>query len=215
MIRVLLADDHTLLRAGLRGLLERLPDVEVVGEAGDGDEALTLAESLRPDILLLDIGMPGMDGLEVAVRVMMLDVSVRVLFLSMHQSEDYVLQAMRVGAAGYLLKSSAVSELDVALHAVARGEMYLSPAVSNRVVDDYVNRTVGAVDPLAVLTPRQREILQLVVEGQTSKEIATHLGLSFRTVETHRAQMMARLNVHDLPGLVRLAARVRTRSGEQ
>jgi DNA-binding NarL/FixJ family response regulator len=215
MIRVLLADDHTLLRAGLRGLLERLPDVEVVGEAGDGDEALTLAESLRPDILLLDIGMPGMDGLEVAVRVMMLDVSVRVLFLSMHQSEDYVLQAMRVGAAGYLLKSSAVSELDVALHAVARGEMYLSPAVSNRVVDDYVNRTVGAVDPLVVLTPRQREILQLVVEGQTSKEIATHLGLSFRTVETHRAQMMARLNVHDLPGLVRLAARVRTRSGEQ
>ncbi|HEV7764823.1 MAG TPA: response regulator transcription factor [Thermoanaerobaculia bacterium] len=215
MIRVLLADDHTLLRAGLRGLLERLPDVEVVGEAGDGDEALMLAKSLRPDILLLDIGMPGKDGLEVAVRVMMLDFSVRILFLSMHQSEEYVLQALRAGAAGYLLKSSAVAELDVAVHAVARGEMYLSPALSNRVVEDYVQRSSGNSDPLAVLTPRQREILKLVVDGFTSKEIATQLGLSFRTVEAHRAQMMERLDVRDLTGLVRLAARVGPRSGER
>lgn len=215
MIRVVLADDHTLLRAGLRGLLERLPDVEVVGEAGDGDEALALAKSLRPDILLLDIGMPGKDGLEVAARVLMLEFSVRVLFLSMHQSEEYVLQALRAGAAGYLLKSSAVAELDVAVHAVARGEMYLSPALSNRVVEDYLQRSSGNSDPLAVLTPRQREILQLVVDGLTSKEIATQLGLSFRTVEAHRAQMMERLDVRDLTGLVRLAARVGPRSGER
>jgi|ERR1051325_10868702 DNA-binding NarL/FixJ family response regulator len=207
-IRVLLADDHTLVRAGIRGLLTALPDVEVVGESGDGQEALQLAETLRPDVMLLDIGMPGLNGLELAARLAKLDPAIGVVMLSMHATEEYVLQALRAGAAAYLLKGSAVAELELAIRAVARGEMYLSPAVSKRVVDEYVNRTGGATDPLAALTPRQREILQLVAEGHTSKEIAQRLGLSHRTVEVHRNQLMKRLGVHDLPSLVRFAVRV-------
>jgi DNA-binding NarL/FixJ family response regulator len=207
-IRVLLADDHTLVRAGIRGLLEGLADVDVVGEAGDGQEALRLAESLGPDVVLLDVGMPGLNGLEVAGRIGALDASIRVVILSMHSSEEYVLRALRAGCAGYLLKASAVSELEVAVRAVARGETYLSPAVSKRVVDDYVSRTGGAADPLDALTPRQREVLQLAAEGLSSKEIAQRLGLSYRTVEAHRAQLMERLGVHDLAGLVRFAMRV-------
>ena len=207
-IRALLADDHTLVRAGIRGLLQGLPGVEVVGEAEDGHEALRLAEALRPDVVLLDIGMPGLNGLEVAGRLATLDPSIRVLILSMHTSEEYVLRALRAGCAGYLLKRSAVSELEVAVRAVARGETYLSPAVSKQVVDDYVGRTGGAADPIEALTPRQREILQLVAEGNTSKEIAERLGLSFKTVEAHRAQIMERLGVRDLAGLVRFAVRV-------
>jgi DNA-binding NarL/FixJ family response regulator len=207
-IRVLLADDHTLVRAGIRGLLEGLQGVEVVGEAGDGQEALHLAETLRPDVVLLDVGMPGLNGLEVAARLATADASIRVLILSMHTSEEYVLRALRAGCVGYLLKASAVAELEVAVRAVARGETYLSPAVSKRVVDDYVSRTGGAADPLDALTPRQREILQLAAEGHSSKEIAQRLGLSYRTVEAHRAQLMERLGLHDLAGLVRFAVRV-------
>ncbi|HEX7153616.1 MAG TPA: response regulator transcription factor [Thermoanaerobaculia bacterium] len=207
-IRVLLADDHTLVRAGIRGLVDGLDGVEVVAEAGDGHEALRLAESVHPDLVLLDIGMPGLNGLDAAARLAKLDPAIRVVILSMHISEEYVLQALRAGAAGYLLKGSAVAELEVAIRAVARGETYLSPAVSKRVVDDYVSRTGGATDPLAALTPRQREILQLVAEGNTSKEIAHRLSLSHRTVEAHRNQLMKRLDVHDLTGLVRFAVRV-------
>jgi DNA-binding NarL/FixJ family response regulator len=206
-IRVLLADDHTLVRAGIRGLLEGLAEVDVVGEAGDGQEALRLAEELRPDVVLLDVGMPGLNGLEVAGRLAAFDSSIRVIILSMHTSEEYVLRALRAGCAGYLLKGSAVSELEIAVRAVARGESYLSPAVSKRVVDDYVSRTGGAADPLDALTPRQREILQLAAEGHSSKEIAQRLGLSFKTVEAHRAQLMQRLNLHDLASLVRFAVR--------
>jgi DNA-binding NarL/FixJ family response regulator len=207
-IRVLLADDHTLVRAGIRGLLQGLEGVEVVGEAGEGQEALRLAETLRPDVALLDVGMPGLNGLEVAGRIGALDPSIRVIILSMHTSEEYVLRALRAGCAGYLVKASAVSELEVAVRAVARGETYLSPVVSKRVVDDYVRRTGGAPDPLDALTPRQREILQLAAEGHSSKEIAQRLELSHRTVEAHRAQLMERLGVHDLAGLVRFAVRV-------
>jgi DNA-binding NarL/FixJ family response regulator len=207
-IRILLADDHTLVRAGIHGLLQGLPGVEVVGEAGDGQEALRLAEALRPDVVLMDVGMPGLNGLEVAGRLATLDASIRVIILSMHTSEEYVLRALRAGCAGYLLKASAVAELEVAVRAVARGESYLSPAVSKRVVDDYVSRTGGATDPLDALTPRQREILQLAAEGHSSKEIAERLGVSYRTVEAHRAQLMERLGVHDLAGLVRFAVRV-------
>jgi DNA-binding NarL/FixJ family response regulator len=207
-VRVLLADDHTLIRAGIRGLLEGLAGIEVAGEAGDGHEALRLAEALRPDVVLLDIGMPGLNGLEVAARLAKLDPAMRVVILSMHTSEEYVLQALRAGAAGYLLKGAAVAELELAVRAVARGETYLSPAVSKRVVDEYVSRTGGAADPLAVLTPRQREVMQLVAEGHTSKDIAQQLGLSYRTVETHRNQLMRRLDIHDLTGLVRFAVRV-------
>jgi len=207
-IRVLLADDHTLVRAGIRGLLQGLADVEVVGEAGDGHEALRLAESLHPDVALLDVGMPGLNGLEVAGRLATQDAPIRVVILSMHTSEEYVLRALRAGCAGYLVKDSAVAELEIAIRAVARGESYLSPAVSKRVVDDYVSRTGGALDPLDALTPRQREILQLAAEGHSSKQIGQRLKLSYRTVETHRAQLMERLGVHDLAGLVRFAVRV-------
>jgi DNA-binding NarL/FixJ family response regulator len=207
-IRLLLADDHTLVRAGIRGLLGALKDVEVIGDTGDGHEALRVAETLRPDVVLLDISMPGLNGLEVAARLAKLDTAIRVVILSMHATEEYVLQALRAGAAGYLLKGSAVAELEVAIRAVARGETYLSPAVSKRVVDEYVRRTGNVANPLESLTPRQREILQLVAEGHTNKDIAQRLGLSHRTVEVHRNQVMKRLEVHDLPGLVRFAVRV-------
>ena len=207
-IRLLLADDHTLVRAGIRGLLAALPDVEVVGETGDGQEALRLAETLRPNVVLLDIGMPGLNGLEVATRLAKLDPAIRAVILSMHATEEYVLRALRAGAAGYLLKGSAVAELEVAIRAVARGDPYLSPAVSRRVVDEYLSRTGNAAEPLESLTPRQREILQLLAEGHTNKEIAQRLGLSHRTVEAHRNQLMKRLDVHDIAGLVRFAMRV-------
>jgi DNA-binding NarL/FixJ family response regulator len=167
-----------------------------------------LAKTLRPDVVLMDVGMPGLNGLEVAGRLKTSDPAIRVIIVSMHTSEQYVLRALRAGCAGYLVKSSAVSELDVAVRSVARGETYLSPVVSKRVVDDYVTRTGGAADPLETLTPRQREILQLVAEGNTSKDIARRLHLSVKTVEAHRAQLMQRLDVHDLAGLVRFAVRV-------
>jgi DNA-binding NarL/FixJ family response regulator len=213
-IRVLLADDHTLVRAGVRGLLQGLAGIEVVGEAEDGHEAVRLVEELHPDVVLLDIGMPGLNGLDAASRLAGPDRHARVLILSMHSSEEYVLRALRAGCAGYLLKRSAVSELEVAVRAVARGDTYLSPAVSKQVVDEYVDRTGGSPDPLDALTPRQREILQLVAEGYTSKEIAERFGLSFKTVEAHRAQIMERLNLDDLPGLVRFAVRVGLVSSE-
>jgi DNA-binding NarL/FixJ family response regulator len=207
-IRVLVADDHTLVRAGIRGLLGGLEGVEVVGEAGDGQETLRLVESMRPDILLLDVGMPGLNGLEVAARVKAGRSSTRVLILSMHSSEEYVLRALRAGCAGYLLKGSAVADLEAAVRAVARGETWLSPAVSQHVMDDYVRRTHGATNPIEALTARQREVLQLVAEGHTSKDIGERLGLSFKTVEAHRAQIMERLAIHDVASLVRFAVRM-------
>ena len=208
VIRVLLADDHTLVRAGLRGLLQGIAGVEVVGEAEDGHEVLRRAAELHPDVVLLDIGMPGLNGLDAAAQLIKLNDRIRVLILSMHSAEEYVLRALRAGCAGYLLKRSAVTELEIAVRAVARGETYLSPGVSKQVVDDYVGRTGGAADPLEALTPRQREILQLVAEGHTSKEIAERLQLSFKTVEAHRAQIMERLGLQDVTGLVRFAVRV-------
>jgi DNA-binding NarL/FixJ family response regulator len=206
-IRVLLADDHALVRAGICGLLLNLAGMEVVGEASDGQEVLALAEAVYPDVVLLDIGMPGLNGLEVARRLLLRDGAPRVAILSMHTSLEYVLRALRAGCTGYLLKGSAVSELEIAVRAVARGDTYLSPAVSKQVIEDYVGRTGGTADPLDVLTLRQREVLQLVVEGHTSKAIARRLGLSVKTVEAHRAQIMTRLDVHEITGLVRFAIR--------
>ena len=203
--RILLVDDHALVRAGMRSLLHEIPGVEVVAEAADGAEALRLAVELRPDVVLLDIAMKGMNGLDAAARLREQLPAAKVIVLSMHTSEEYVLLALRAGAAGYLIKDSATSELELALKAVARGETYLSPAISRQVVDGYVQR-VGAAAP-DPLTPRQREVLKRIAEGRSTKEIAYELKLSVKTVETHRAQIMERLGIRDVAGLVRYAMR--------
>lgn len=207
-IRVLLADNHTLVRAGLRALLHSLDGIEVVAEANDGREALRLIEIHRPDVVLMDVAMPEMNGLEATTRIVKEFPNVRVIILSMHANEEYVLQSLRTGAVGYVLKDSGVSELELALKAISRGETYLSPAVSKHVVADYVRRVGGESNPLEQLTPRQREILQMLAEGRSMKEIAQLLYISIKTVETHRAQLMERLNIHDVAGLVRYAIRV-------
>jgi DNA-binding NarL/FixJ family response regulator len=206
-LRVILADDHTLVRAGLRKLLESVPQVDVVGEAQDGLELLELAAKLKPDLVVLDIAMPGLNGLEAAARLQRSAPATRVLVLSMHQSEEYVRQALRSGASGYLLKDAAPLELEMALAAVMRGETYLSPAVSKGVVSDYVKRLRDEDNPGAQLTSRQREVLQLIAEGQSTKEIARRLDLSVKTVETHRTQLMKQLDIHEVAGLVRYAMR--------
>ena len=206
-IRVLLADDHVLVRAGIRALLDSLGGIQVIAEASDGREALRLIETQPPDVVMMDIAMSGLNGLEAAARIRKEFPNVRVIILSMHANEEYVMQALRAGAAGYLLKDAAITELELAVRAVARGETYLSPTVSKHVVD-YVQRTGGESSPLEQLTPRQREILQLIAEGRTVQDIARLLTISVKTVETHRAQLMERLGIHDIAGLVRYAIRV-------
>ena len=205
-LRILLADDHALVRAGIRALLEHLPDIKVVAEADDGPGAMALVKTHQPDILLMDIAMKGQTGLETAALVKERFPAVKVIILSMHANEEYVMQALSAGVAGYLLKDAASVELDLALKAVTRGDTYLSPAISRRVIEGYVSR-VGGAAPASPLTPRQREILRLVAEGQSTKEIAFALDISVKTVETHRAQIMERLDIHDVPGLVRYAMR--------
>ena len=206
MIRVVLADDHALVRAGIRSLLGSMAGVEVVGEAASGEEALALAERERPDVVLMDIAMKGMTGLEAAGRMREQHPGVRVVILSMHAGEEYVLQALRAGAVGYLLKDAATGELELALRSVMRGESWFSPAVSRQVVEGYVQR-VGGEASAEVLTARQREVLRLVAGGRSTKEIAYDLNLSVKTVETHRAQIMERLGIRDVAGLVRYAMR--------
>ena len=205
-IRVLLADDHSLVRAGIRSLLGAMADVQVVAEASSGEEALELAAREQPDIVLMDIAMKGITGLDAAARMREALPGVRVLILSMHSGEEYVLQALRAGAAGYLLKDAATGELELALRSVMRGESWLSPAVSRQVVEGYVQRANADATP-DVLTARQREVLRLVAGGKSTKEIAFFLNLTVKTVETHRAQIMERLGIRDVPGLVRYALR--------
>ncbi len=206
--KILLADNHTLVRAGIRALLEQIPDVTVVAEAGDGREALKLVEQHRPNLVLMDITMPVMNGLEATGRIVKEYPQTRVVMLSVHNDEEYVLQSLRAGAVGYLLKDAGRAELEIAVAAVARNETYLSPAVSRYVVGDYVRRIGGGGEGrLETLTPRQREILQLIAEGKSTKEIASILDVSVKTVETHRAQLMERLDIHDVAGLVRYAIR--------
>jgi DNA-binding NarL/FixJ family response regulator len=207
LIRILLADDHALVRAGIRSLLERLEGVEIVGEAGDGHETMRLVEERSPDILLLDIALPGLNGLDVARRLLKSRPDLRVIILSMHATEDYVQQALQAGAAAYLLKEATVAELELAIRAVSKGGTYLSPSVSRHVVGEYLRSAGTSPPPTAGLTERQREILQLLAEGHSTKEIAFRLGLSVKTVETHRARLMERLGIHDLAGLVRYAVR--------
>ena len=207
-MKVVLADDHAVVRKGIRAVLASLPGVEVVAEAADGREALALIEQHRPDIAVLDVTMPGLNGLEVAARVPKVSSGTKVLILSMHAGEAYVAQALRAGVAGYLLKDAADDELPTAIKVVSRGDVYLSPKISTQVVERYVQAGSAEPDPLAGLTTRQREILQLVAEGKSSKEIASLLNLSIKTVESHRGQIMERLGVHDVTGLVRFAIRV-------
>lgn len=204
-MRVLLADDHLLVRAGLRSLLDAMPDVEVVAEVDDGTAAVAAIRQHLPDIALLDIAMPGMTGLAVLHDIGP-EHPTRIVLLSMYDNDEYVLAAIRSGAAGYLLKHSAVGELSLALDAVQLGETYFSPRVSSKIARAFA----GGADKsgAASLTPRQTEVLRLVVQGQSSKEIARTLDLSLKTVETHRAQLMDRLDIHDLAGLVRYALRV-------
>jgi DNA-binding NarL/FixJ family response regulator len=205
-MRILLADDHTLVRAGIRALLAQIPDVEVVAEAGDGREALAMLQRECPDVLLMDIAMNGMNGLDAAALAKKQCPNVRVIILSMHANEEYVMQALRAGATGYLLKDAASVELDLALKAASAGQTYLSPAISRQVIDTYMSRVAG--DTVASpLTPRQRQILRLIAEGKCTKEIAFALAISVKTVETHRVQLMERLGIHDIAGLVKYAMR--------
>ncbi len=205
--RVLLADDHTRVRAGLRKLLESIPEVTVVGEADDGRKVLALAEQLQPDLVLMDLSMPGPNGLVATARLTKAWPKIRVLVLSMHQNEEYVRQALRNGAVAYLFKDAAHQELDHALKAVQRGDIYLSAAVRKSIagVDVHVLRT--EVKPSELLTPRQTEVLCLIAQGLSSKDIARQLDLSLKTVDSHRTGLMKQLDIHEVTGLVRYAIR--------
>lgn len=206
-IRVLLADDHALVRTGIRLVLQSLQGMDVVAEAQNGHEALKLVETLRPDIALLDISMPGLNGIETTRQIKAHYPATRAIILSIHDGEAYVSQALRAGASGYLLKDATSAELELALHAVARGETYLSTRVSGAVIERFLQASEQDAEPLHKLTARQREILQLIAEGHSTKEIAARLEVSIKTIETHRALLMARLDIHDLAGLVRFAVR--------
>ena len=207
-IRVLLADDHDLFRAGIRSLLGYVANVEVVGEAGTGREALRLIEANPPDVVLMDIWMPDLNGLDAAARMAATFPEVRVIILSVNAAEEYVLQALRAGASGYLIKTVSPTELELAIKAVSRGETFLSSAISKSVIADYVSLVGGHGNSLGRLTLRQREVLQMVAEGNRTKEIARKLDLSVKTIEMHRAQLMEALDIHDIAGLVRYAIRV-------
>ena len=205
--RVLLADDHHLVRAGIRSLLEKIPGIEVVGEASDGRSALDLIKTRMPDLVLLDIAMAELNGLEALSRITKNFPSVRVIILSAHANEEYVIRALRSGASGYLLKDAATAELELALKSITEGKTYLSPSISRTVIDSYLARVGGEEGPLEQLTSRQREILQMIAEGKNTKEIASTLDISVKTVEAHRLQLMGRLGIYDVPGLVRYAIR--------
>src|ERR1035437_5500069 len=207
-IHVILADDHPIVRAGIRDALKEIPGVEVVGEANDGREAIELVTSQQPDVVFMDISMPGLNGLEATERIVKAFPQVRVIILSCHDNEEYYWHALQVGASGYLLKKAAIAELKAALQRVAGGEIYLSQEISTRLRNQLsLHRIAHARSPVEQLTARQREILQLIAEGQTTKGIGLILKVSPKTVEYHRAKLMQRLNIFDIPGLVCFAVR--------
>ena len=208
-IRIVLADDHQLFRRGLRVLLEQQPDLTVVAEAKDGREAVAAVESLKPHVLVMDIGMQNLNGIEAARQLTERQGGVAIVILSMHSDESYVLRALKAGAKAYLLKDSAEADLIRAIHAVADGKSFFSPAVSKVLLDDYMRKLQrsGAEDAYDLLTPREREILQLVVEGNSNKEVANMLNLSVYTVETHRSNIMEKLNLKGVPELILYAVR--------
>jgi DNA-binding NarL/FixJ family response regulator len=203
-IRIVIAEDQDLIRRSLRVLLEQTPDFAVVGEAGNGREAVAKAHALKPDVVLMDIGMPELNGIEATARILAEVPGTRVVMLSSHDDQGVVLRAVRSGARGYVLKTATADELAAAVRAVARGEVHFGPAVAEHLV--LLAASPGAAaDPLDRLSPRQREILQLIAEGRSTKEIAFDLGLSPSTVDTHRTELMRRLGIHDVAGLVRFA----------
>lgn len=206
-IRILLVDDHGLVRAGLRSLLEQMGGMDVVAEAGDGREALKFVKMHRPDIVLMDIAMGGLNGIEATEKIKKRYPDVQIIILSMHANEEYVLQALQAGASGYLLKDSATTELELAVRAVSKKETYLSPGVSKHVIESYKKRVTLKGKPSEGLTSRQREVLQLVAEGKTTKEIASIIGVAIKTVDAHRTEIMRRLDIHDIAGLVRYAVK--------
>ncbi len=207
MIRVILAEDHHLVRQGIRALLERAADMEVVGEAADGQEAVELVQRLTPDVLVMDIAMPRLDGTQATERVRALGVATQVVILSMHSDATLVRQMLQSGARGYLLKRSVTEELLLAIRAANRGEVYLSPAISASVLDEFLTRHADSEEhrPFDLLTPREREVLQLIAEGHTNTAIAQMMNISVKTVEKHRANLMSKLKVHDVARLVRVA----------
>jgi DNA-binding NarL/FixJ family response regulator len=207
IIRIILAEDHNLVRAGIKALLQDLSWVHVVAEASNGHEAVQLVKEYQPNIILMDITMPGMNGLE-AMRIIKEQSEIKVIMLSMHTSEEYVWQALRAGASGYLLKDAGIAELELSIRAVSQGQSYLSPAVSHHVIGSYIKRVNGEESQLEKLTSRQRQILQLIAEGHTTRQIAEKLNVSFKTAEAHRSRLMNQLNVHDVTGLVRYAIQV-------
>jgi two-component system, NarL family, response regulator NreC len=209
-IKVLLADDHTIVRQGLRALLESQEDIEVVGEAEDGRQAFEKTKELVPDVVVIDITMPNLNGVEATRQIKKLNQEIKVLVLTVHDNEEYVHQILQAGASGYLLKESAVSDLVSAINAVKKGDIFLSPSISKVVVKDYIRHAVegsGDFDSLDILTSREREVLQLIAEGHTNREVAHQLKLSVKTVDVHRSHIMEKLNIHDVTGLVKYSIR--------
>jgi DNA-binding NarL/FixJ family response regulator len=207
-LRVMIVEDHALVRAGMRALLEKIDGIDVVSAVGDGWEAVKAVQADAPDLVLMDIAMPELNGLDATSRIVKESPATRVILLSMHANEEYLQQALQSGASGYLLKGAELAELELAIKTVSRGESYLTPAVAKYAIEAYREKSDGPTGPLAKLSMRQREILQLIAEGHTTKDIAQRLNVSVKTVETHRAHLMERLEIHDVPGLVRFAVRV-------
>ena len=210
-IRILLADDHNVMRRGLRLLLESQPGFSVVAEASDGSQAVEQAEATHPDVVVLDLAMPNLSGIEAAQRIIALRPETAVVVLSMHSDEGYVLRALKAGAKGYLLKDSAEGDLIEAIKEVSQGKTFFSPEISKMLVEDYVReiRTRGVEDSYELLTSREREILQLIAQGKSNKEVAARLNLSLYTVETHRRNLQDKLNLHSLAELILYAVRKR------
>jgi two-component system response regulator NreC len=207
-IKVLVADDHTILRQGIKALLDNQAGIEVIGEAKDGREALTLIERLLPDVILMDIAMPGLNGLEATRRIKKKFPGIKVLVLTMYTNEEYVFQILNAGANGYLVKETAFQDLISAIKAVYRDEAFMSPSISKKVINRYTQRVRKANDPTCdILTTREREILQLIAEGSSSKKIAEALFISPKTVETHRTHIMDKLNIHNRTDLIKYAIR--------
>jgi len=208
-VRIVLADDHTVMRNGLKLLLERQPHLEVVGEAADGRQAVALSESANPDVVIMDIGMPNLNGIEAARQIVNRNPRTAIAILSMHSDESYVIRALKAGARAYLLKDSAEADLLAAVRALTEGKSFFSPAISKILVEDYMRQleSRGAEDTYELLTNREREILQLLAEGRTNKEVANMLNLSLYTVETHRTHILQKLNLHSVPELILYAVR--------